>query len=90
MKHAKKLSNPGFKFPALNPERLVFEGTHLSASDAAIWFEDQVKLWTEQFGCSVEITRGVLSRWLHFFALFQGNGAAEIIRLRFGQHLQQA
>lgn len=87
MKHAKQPSKPGSNFPALNPDRLIFEGTRLSASDAAIWFEDQVKLWAEQFGRPVEMTRGVFSRWLLFFARFQGNNAAQTISIRFGQYL---
>jgi hypothetical protein len=89
MKHAKKAVKAASNFPALNPDQLVFEGTHLSASDAAIWFEDQAKLWAEQFGGPIEMTRGVFSRWLLFFARFQGHNVSETVLVRFGRHLTQ-
>jgi hypothetical protein len=88
MKHTKKPARDLSKFPALNPERLVFEGIHLSSSDAEVWFQDQVKMWSEQFGHSIEMTRGVFSRWLLFFARFKGHDAAETVLIRFGRYME--
>ena len=88
MKHAKPVRDRS-KFPVLNPERLVFEGTNLSDSDAEVWFEDQVKLWVEQFGRPAPMTRGVFSRWLLFFARFYGHNVSETVLVRFGRHLTQ-
>lgn len=72
----------------LDPSGMVDRAVKMTDNEAAKWFESEAKRWAERSGETLSSSRGVLSRWLYFFALFT-NQAGQISSL-FGRHYQSA
>jgi hypothetical protein len=73
------------KLQPFNPALLLWEGLTIIESDAEAWFEAQCAIWSERSHQPLKMTRGVFSRWLLFFARFDGK--ADAVKNRFGHHL---
>lgn len=72
----------------LDPSGMVDKAVMMTAKEAMKWFESEAQRWAERSGESLSSSRGVLSRWLYFFALFSRQ--AEEIKSLFGKHFQSA
>jgi hypothetical protein len=69
----------------VNHAKTIWESQNVPEDKAAEWFEGEAERWASWSGYSLESTRGVLSRWLSFMALMNGQDTKRIAVL-FGQH----
>jgi hypothetical protein len=71
-----------------NPDKTFWDGCNVPEELADEWFQTTAQEWATRTGHTVPTSRGVLSRWLHFFSTF--NGKSQLIRQRFGRYMQEA
>lgn len=69
----------------VNHAKTIWESQNVPDDKADEWFEGEAERWTAWSGYSLESTRGVLSRWLSFMALINGQDTNRIANL-FGKH----
>jgi hypothetical protein len=74
----------------LDPDYLIHHALKAGPDGADQWMEEEAQLWSEESGVKLNLTKGVIARWLHFFALFKGNGVAEQIRRLYGRYMEIA
>ena len=89
VKSRSKGTVPRSRLQSPNPSHMVWEGTTLVEEDSEAWFKHHVADWSKRSGFDECMTAGVFYRWLHFFALFEGNAKADKIKARFS-HLAHA
>lgn len=73
---------------SLNPDELIHHALKAGqAGGAKAWMDAEAQKWAARSGEPLSTTKGVISRWLHFFALFINSEVAGEVRRHYGTHM---